>query len=191
MRPTPGTAATAQAFAVLLAVANPATAGDSPRVLEQQARATQKTTTRVSTEACRSQTTCFASNEDKYSEAIEFAFQPERLTTQQEKLIGEIRNWSLLGPDWDAEGAQAPSAQSIKDAVSFCRLLDADLLEPMLLASGNVSLYKNESDLYADIEFLGYGRIAYFIKRNGDKHKGVLKFDSNKMPAVFSALFSA
>jgi len=61
----------------------------------------------------------------------------------------------------------------------------------MLLASGHVALYKNENGLYADIEFLGDGRIAYFIKRNGDKHKGVLTFDSQKMPAVFSALLSA
>lgn len=192
MRPTLGTAATAQAFAVLLAVANPATASDSPRILEQHARAAQKTTSRISIDPLASQATSIIANEEKYNETVESAIQLERLTTQHEKLIGEIRSWSLLGADWDGEGALAPSAQSMKEAVSFTRLLsDVTLPEPMLLASGHVALYKNESDLYADIEFLGDGRIAYFIKRNGDKHKGVLTFDSQKMPAVFPALLSA
>ena len=83
-----------------------------------------------------------------------------------------------------------PMAQSIKEAVSFVRLLDDSILlpEPMLLSSGHAALYWNEGGLYADIEFLGNGRIAYFIKSNGDKHKGVLTFDSQKMPALFPAL---
>ncbi len=52
----------------------------------------------------------------------------------------------------------------------------------MLLSSGHTALFWNEDNLYADIEFLGDGRIAYFIKKNGDKHKGVLEFKSQKMP---------
>ena len=38
------------------------------------------------------------------------------------------------------------------------------------------------------LEFLGDGRIAYFIKNNGDKHKGVVAFDSQKIPVVFPAI---
>ena len=195
---TLGTSArAAQMLAGILAVSSPATASEFPRTLEHYVRPAQKATSRISLDRLVPSATSIIANDEKYcdaaySDASESAVQLERLTTQHEKLIGEIRSWSLLSADWDGEGALAPSTQSIKDAASFTRLLsDTALPEPMLLASGHIALYKNESDLYADIEFLGDGRIAYFIKRNGDKHKGVLTFDSQKMPAVFPALLSA
>lgn len=129
--------------------------------------------------------TTSASNDDSYLNA-----EVVRSTTASEKIIGEIRQWSLVEANWDGEGASPPSSQSIKGAVSFIKLIseNAVLLEPMLLASGNAGLYLNESSLYVDIEFLSDERISYFIKRNGDKHKGVLTFDNEKMPAVFQTL---
>lgn len=187
----------AQVLAGILAVSSPATANEFPRTLEHYARPAQRATSRILFDLPTSSATSILANEERYSDsayvyATESTVQLERLTTQHEKLIGEIRGWSLLVADWDGEGAAAPSAQSIKNAVAFVRLLsDVTLPEPMLLASGHIALYKNENDLYADIEFFGDGRIAYFIKRNGDKHKGVLIFDPQKMPAVFPALLSA
>jgi hypothetical protein len=185
---TLGTSAkAAQVLAGILAVSSPTTASEFPRASEHYVRPTQKVTSRTSFDPIISSATSVIANEGRYSDVAESAVQLERLTTQQEKLIGEIRSWGLLDSDWDGEGALAPSDQSIKEAVLFTRLLnDISLPEPMLLASGHIALYKNDSDLYADIEFLGDGRIAYFIKRNGDKHKGVLKFDSQKLPAVFA-----
>lgn len=199
---TLGTSAkAAQVLAGILAVSSPASASEFPRSLELYARPMQKATSRIPFALPISNATSIFADNGQYSDAAyvdadadaaESTVQLERLTTQHEKLIGEIRSWSLLSADWDGEGALAPSAQSIKDAVAFSRLLsDVVIPEPMLLASGHVALYKNESGIYADIEFLGDGRIAYFIKRDGDKHKGVLTFDSQKMPAVFSALLSA
>lgn len=187
-----GTATAFQLFAGFLVASSSATAMESPRALESFARPAQKTASRFSIDLLASQATTILTNDDQYEESPRLVVQYERLTTEHEKLIGEIRGWSLLDADWDGEGAMAPSIQSIKEAVSFIRLIDdINLPEPMLLASGHAALYKNESNFYADIEFLGDGRIAYFIKRNGDKHKGVLTFDSQKMPAVFPALFSA
>jgi len=119
------------------------------------------------------------------------ADEPERVTTLREKRIGEIRRYALLEENWDGEGAAPPVAASLKEAVAFVRLLPEDgaLPEPMLLASGNVALYWNDSDLYADLEFLGDGRVAYFVEHPGEgKHKGVTKFKQKRMPAVFSAL---
>jgi hypothetical protein len=115
---------------------------------------------------------------------------PTRATSPQENIIGELRQWNLLDNNWDGEEAAKPKAQSIAEAVSFVRLLDDNttLPEPMLLSSGNAALYWNETNLYADIEFLGDNRIAYFIKSNSDKHKGILTFDSKKMPIVLQAL---
>lgn len=110
-----------------------------------------------------------------------------------ENIMGELRQFNLLDANWDGEGAAKPKSSSVKEAVSFVRVLgDVVVLpEPMLLATGNAALYWNEGGLYADVEFLGDGRIAYYIKRNGDKHKGVLAFDSLKMPDVLPALLSA
>jgi hypothetical protein len=114
-----------------------------------------------------------------------------RPTTVPEQVMGEIRSLGLLKANWDGEGAFTPSTKSIEEAVSFIRLMSDEALlpEPTLQVSGNVSLFWNEHGLYADIEFLGDNRVAYFIKTNEDKHKGVISFDSKQMPAVFPAIF--
>lgn len=113
-----------------------------------------------------------------------------RPTTPREQLIGEIRSWGLLETDWDGEGAAAPILRRIKDAVSFIRLLPESipLPEPMLHASGNTGLFWEDDRFYADIEFLDDSRIAYYIEQNGDKHKGVINFDSKNLSPVLSVL---
>lgn len=182
-----GTANTARMFLVVsaLSAASP-TAIAAPKTPEPQVRLPSVSTSRSLISSIKSQSITTAAT---YSSVYEEISRP---TTLQEELIGEIRGLNLLKADWDGEGAAAPSVQSIKEAVSFVRLLnDIALPEPMLLASGHTALYWNEGNLYADIEFLGDGRIAYFIKNNGDKHKGVLAFDSQKMPAVFQTLLQA
>lgn len=116
-----------------------------------------------------------------------------RQTSPVEKLVGEIRRWSLLSTDWDGEGGCAPILSSVRQTEAFVRLLNnaIPLPEPMLHANGRTGLYWNDGQLYADLEFLGDGRMAYFIERNEDKHKGVLKFDPSQMPSVFSTLLRA
>jgi hypothetical protein len=113
-----------------------------------------------------------------------------RATTANELLIGEIRQYTLLGSNWDGEDSDAPGLESVGDAVNFARLMDASMetLEPMLLATGNVSLYVNKPDYYAEVEFLGGQRLAYFIKTVEGRHKGVVDFNSKKMPAVLKTL---
>lgn len=137
-------------------------------------------------------------NRSNTSEAINLDFydgliqvtESSRLTTTREQLMGEIRSWALLEVDWDGEGAAAPIAGCIKNAVSFIRLLPdtTSLPEPMLHASGNTGLFWGDGGFYADIEFLHNGRIAYYIEQNGDKHKGAINFDSENLPPVFSVL---
>jgi hypothetical protein len=114
-----------------------------------------------------------------------------RATTAQESTIGTLRNWRVFDSNWDGEGAAKPCAESIREAVSFVRLLPAGCLEqldPMLLASGHTALFWNANGLYADIEFLGDQRIAYFVKKNLDKHKGVVSFDQKTLPVVLKDL---
>jgi hypothetical protein len=182
---TLGTAAATKLFLAITVLPAP-TVSTIPRALELQSRPVQKTTIRsretVPGVAIGPSATTTYVVEDKYPGFT-------RQTTSCEELVGEIRSWSLLGADWDGEGAVIPMRQSLKEAESFVRLLgEISLPEPMLLGSGHAALYWNEGNLYADLEFLGDGRIAYFVKRHGDKHKGVLAFDSTEMPIVFSAL---
>lgn len=117
----------------------------------------------------------------------------ERQTSQVEKTVGELRRWLALAPDWDGEGAAAPVALSIKSASDFIRLLPENIAdaEPMLHANGHAGLFWNENGRYADLEFLGDDRIAYFIQHHGDKHKGVVHFDSELVPAALSTLLEA
>ncbi len=179
-----GTAYTARLFIATALTASSPTAIAAPNTPEQQERPASVATTRSLISGVNSKATTVIVD-GSYKDIA-------RPTTQHEKLIGELRELSLLNANWDGEGAAVPSILSIKEAVSFVRLLNGIALpEPMLLASGHTSLYWNEGDIYADIEFLDDGRIAYFIKTHGDKHKGVLAFDSQKMPAVFQTLLQA
>lgn len=114
-----------------------------------------------------------------------------RETTAQERLIGEIRRYALKEANWDAEGALPPLLSSLKEAADFVRLFNttAQLPEPMLFGTGHAGLFWHTDDLYADLKFLGDGRVAYFIEhRDEGKHKGISNFDSQRMPAVFQAL---
>jgi len=112
-----------------------------------------------------------------------------RDTTVQELIIGQITSWSLFGKNWDGEGADQPRMNSIRDAIDFTRLLNHTLLdpEPMLLASGNISLFWHNNQLYADLEFLGEKRIAYFIKKQDITHKNIISFE-DVIPEIFKHL---
>lgn len=113
----------------------------------------------------------------------------DRETTAKEALIGEFRRWRLLQSNWDGEGAEAPSQSSLKYAEAFTRFLpEASLPEAMLHATGRAGLFWNIPGLYADVEFLDDSRIAYYIERAGDKHKGVVNYNANEMPPVLVAL---
>ena len=133
-----------------------------------------------------------AINLDLYDEFIQFT-EFTRPTTTREQLMGEIRSWALLEADWDGEGAIAPIIRCIENAVSFIRLMPENIAppEPMLHASGNTGLFWGDDGIYADIEFLHNGRIAYYIEQKGDKHKGAINFDSKNLPPVFSVLLGS
>ncbi len=182
-----GTATAAQVLLFVTAAHVP-TVSAIPRSLEAQVRSVQKLVTRSYTEPTSGiADTPSATVAPRYLEAN--IADLDRETTSCEEMGGEIRGWSLLEANWDGEGAVKPSSASMKEAVSFVRLLgEIPLPEPMILASGHAALYWNDGALYADLEFLGDGRIAYFIKCHGDKHKGVLAFNSEEMPVVFQAL---
>jgi hypothetical protein len=99
----------------------------------------------------------------------------------------------LLKQNWDGEGAQASNGASIREAVSFVRLLGDNLRLPeaMLHPSGRAGLFWHDGEVYADLEFTGDQLITYYVERDGGRHKGVVPFDSRRMPRVFSTLLMA
>ena len=198
MATVPGTAAAAKIFVALVALQSP-----TPTVSPILGAANMERTT---SQAQIATTSSLLQEFDENWSAIGSTYVgsvanqsvPElgasgRPTTAIENLVGEFRRWRLFGENWDGEGATAPLMGSLKEAELFVRLLSEEkaLPEPMLHGSGHAGLFWNGEELYADLEFLGDSRIAYYIERQGDKHKGVLKFDSQKMPAVFTAVLQA
>lgn len=113
-----------------------------------------------------------------------------RPTTSLERLAGEFRRWRLLPQNWDGEGAAAPDIESLEEAVSFTRLLDEPNIVPdsELHADGRAGLLWIAYNLYADIKFLGDGRLAYYIENGKNQHKGIVDFDSGEIPSVLKAV---
>jgi hypothetical protein len=115
-----------------------------------------------------------------------------RPTYESERTIAQLRSWGGLRQNWDGENSNAPSKNSINDAISFLMLLNKAINqpEPSILASGNVSLVWENDQLYGEIEFLGKSSLAYFIKTESGRHKGVINFEAKKMPDVFETLLN-
>ena len=113
-----------------------------------------------------------------------------RATSDNEKIIGELRSWQALAANWDGEGAEQPLLSGLADAALFVQLLTPKIAspDPMLHATGRSGLFWKSEDIYADLEFFGNGRMAYYIEKNGDKHKGSLLLGKKTMPEVLSVL---
>lgn len=116
-----------------------------------------------------------------------------RETSEQEHIIATLRRWENYQANWDHEGAKAPNIGSVRSASAFICSLDRDatMPEPMLHDSGRAGLFWESDQLYADLEFLDEGSIAYYIERGSDRHKGVVAFDKQHIPAFLEPLLKA
>lgn len=115
-----------------------------------------------------------------------------RPTTQYERTIAELRNWHTLTNNWDGEGSSAPLVATLRSAEKFTGLLGGAITapEPMLNATGRAGLFWDRPGLYADLEFYPNNKIAYYIEKNGDKHKGTVAFQEEQLPAMFAFLLA-
>ena len=113
-----------------------------------------------------------------------------RETTDVERAVAEIRRWGFVDADWDGEGARKPLQSSQLAAISFIGALGAGVTapEPMLHSSGRAGLFWRGDHLYAHLEFTGDGRVAYYIERGDDKHKGIVGVEPHKVPDVLENL---
>lgn len=74
-----------------------------------------------------------------------------------------------LVPNWDGEGAEAPTEETVWHALDMLEVIPAGIDAPkaMVLASGDVALYWDQGDAYAEIGFAQDGRYYAFATRPG------------------------
>jgi|GEM_PF-6571997 len=116
---------------------------------------------------------------------------PVRDTTDQERVIAQLRAYVSLQANWDGEGAEAPNSESAHAAADFACLLSASaaIPESMLHASGRSALAWSWKDgSYGELEFYPDGKVAYYFTNNQDKHKGFVYFDRVEIPRSIKAL---
>ncbi len=112
------------------------------------------------------------------------------LVTRIIGILDEFLYLRNLKENWDGEGAVIPDILSISYAENFVCLLDEDFKFPetMLHDSGRVGLFWNDDSLFADLEFLSDGTIAYYIKKGMQIFKGVTPFDGVNIPEELNHL---
>lgn len=71
----------------------------------------------------------------------------------------EIMSYAEFQDNWDREGAVAPHPDAITDALSMLEATPVEIgaPKPMILASGDIALYWDSGDTYAEIGFDGSG----------------------------------
>lgn len=189
-----GTAAIAHALAAAIGAATPAPtmAAVNTNIAREQHQAVGSRSAGVEKLRADHGTATSGTALDDVDNAIVDDGSP-RPTTEAERVIGEIRDYTLLSENWDGEGAAAPVRASLADAAVFVQMLGAEVTvpEPMLFASGRAGLFWDDEGLYADLEFTGEGTVTYYVERDGGKHKGVAPFAGEAVPEVLRLLLRA
>jgi hypothetical protein len=82
---------------------------------------------------------------------------------------GTLMSYQHLAENWDSEGAAAPSLEAISGALCMLAATPPSLEppKPMILASGEVALYWDYGDTYAEIGFDENGRYYAYAERPG------------------------
>jgi len=115
------------------------------------------------------------------------------LSNEKQKLIEKIKNYSSLNFNWDGEGSEKIEQNSILSAINFIELMpnDKPIPEDMAFANGQVGLFWELENLYADLEFYSDHRITYFIEKNkNQKFRGFVLFDQKEFPELFKSLLT-
>jgi hypothetical protein len=104
--------------------------------------------------------------------------------------IARLLRLEKLEADWDGSEAAKPIDYSLKDARNFIRKLSPDSVIPRaaLHADGHAILFMREPDIYAELEFLGNGKIGYFVRRGERKWSDEFSFDGRSLPEGLSQI---
>jgi hypothetical protein len=108
--------------------------------------------------------------------------------TQADRTIFSLRAFEKFQADWDGNGAEKPSLISIRDAREFIRSLAPESAIPRatLHADGHAILFLRGADSYAELEFLGNGKIGYFARRGDQEWSDEISFTGQNLPRGLS-----
>lgn len=86
--------------------------------------------------------------------------------SMKNKIAGQITSYLSLQSNWDGYDGQAPTAIAVAQALDFLDLVPDSFLmpKPMLAGSGEVGLYWESSNLFAEVGFLGDSRFSIYIE---------------------------
>jgi hypothetical protein len=85
--------------------------------------------------------------------------------TDKEECIFELYSYRKFDDNWDGEGANKPSLESISDAIDYVNSFsdNSNFPESWVGANGKASLWWNNENYYVEIEFYEH-ELAYFVK---------------------------
>lgn len=108
--------------------------------------------------------------------------------TMADAAIDRLLRLEKLDADWDGNDAAKPLGHSIKEARNFVRKLSPESIIPgaTLHADGHAILFIRQPDIYAELEFLGNGKIGFYARRGEEKWSDEFLFDGRSLPEGLS-----
>jgi hypothetical protein len=93
----------------------------------------------------------------------------ELVKSRRDLLKSELRRYLTLPDEWDGPESRCPEKKAIDNAFHFIDLLPRGipLPKPMLSPYGEVGLYWDVGDIYADVAFEGEADLSLFIRNRG------------------------
>ena len=90
-----------------------------------------------------------------------------RLSKEEAGLREEIQAYASLTDNWDGDGATAPAAQAVQDAIEFLngRPHRIPLPLPEVASIGDVGIYWDEDGIFAEVQFGGDQAYSYYAQR--------------------------
>jgi hypothetical protein len=87
------------------------------------------------------------------------------------ELVATIHDFGGLQPNWDGEGAAAPTSAAIEHTLAMVSAVPPQIGLPhvMIMGSGDIALYWESGDIYAEIGFDGTGTYYAYASAPGRK----------------------
>ena len=92
---------------------------------------------------------------------------PPEPPSDEASLRVELEGYGTLKDDWDGEGAVAPPAGAVRDAIDFLDGKPDGVPVPLpeIATVGDVGLYWDEADTFVEVQFGGDQAFSYFAQR--------------------------
>jgi len=122
------------------------------------------------------------------SELINSFFSEKHINLELENLFFSIRSYSTYQENWDGYSGKPPSAKTIKDTLYFLKQLPLDIPLPYsgLSGDGEISLFWDKNDIFADLGFTGDGKYSYYARgMDGKEYHGNYIPLSSTLPEDF------